>query len=120
MAKKILWVSRHDLTEEQLSDLKRIYGDDLSVTKMDKTIKSVEDILNEANDFDVLAVVLPIDLIADLFGKTDKEIITSKSERVLLETTVYNLSTQKQEAQYKFVHKCWNRYKEVKILMEQL
>ena len=25
--KKILWVSRHQMTEEQLDDLKRIYGD---------------------------------------------------------------------------------------------
>lgn len=120
MAKKILWLSRHDMTEEQVSDLKRIYGDDTEVTKVDKTIKTADDILDGTDAFDIFAVVLPIDLIADLFAKTNKEIITAKSERVRTNETVFNPATQKNEPQFKFVHKCWQRYKTVKIEMEQL
>lgn len=120
MTKKVLWLSRHDMTTEQLTDLKRIYGNDVKVTKLNKTIKTADDILDGTDDFDVFAVVLPIDLIADLFSKTDKEIITAKSERVRTDETVFNPATNKDEPQFKFVHKCWNRYKTVKIEIEQL
>lgn len=120
MAKKILWLSRHDMTKEQMADLKRIYGD-VEVEKLDKTIKTADDILDTADGFDVLAVVLPIDLIAELFAKTDKEIITAKSERVrCTNETVFNPATNKEEPQFKFVHRGWSRYKTVKIEMEQL
>lgn len=120
MAKKILWVSRHDLTAMQMDDLRRIYGEDVETKKLDKTIKTADEVLSEADGFDVLAVVLPIDLVADLFSKTNKDIITAKSERVRLDTTVFNPATNKEEVQYQFVHKAWNKYKEVKIEMEQL
>ena len=119
MAKKILWLSRHDMTDEQVNDLKRIYGE-VEITKLDKTIKTAEDILDGADNFDIFAVVLPIDLVADLFSKTDKEIITAKSERVRLDNTVFNPATQKEEPQYKFKHVGWDKYKDVKIEMERL
>lgn len=52
MTTKVLWVSRHEMTSEQLADLRRIYGN-VSVTKLDKTIQSAEDILEVGDAFDV-------------------------------------------------------------------
>ena len=65
--KKILWISRHEMTIEQLDDLKRIYGE-ISITKVDKTIADVKEI-EKYKDYDVIAVVLPINIIAELVSK---------------------------------------------------
>lgn len=118
--KRVMWFSRHDMTQEQVEDLKRIYGADTEIVKVDKTIKTADDILDGSDDFDVFAVVLPIDLIADLYSNTNKPIITAKSERTATGTTVFNPATNREEQQFKFVHKHWELYKEVKLVTEIL
>lgn len=35
---KILWVSRHELSNEQLTDLERIYGDDVEIVKFQDNV----------------------------------------------------------------------------------
>ena len=63
--KKILWVSRHQMTEEQLDDLKRIYGE-FELVKFDQTVSNVKEIIEAGKNCDILAVVLPPALLADL------------------------------------------------------
>jgi hypothetical protein len=37
---KILWLSRHDMTNEQITDLKRIYGEDIEIKHHTDTVNS--------------------------------------------------------------------------------
>lgn len=54
--KKILWVSRHKMTSEQIADLESVYGD-IQTEILDSTIEDVKKIAE--TDADVYAVVLP-------------------------------------------------------------
>lgn len=109
--KKVLWVSRHEMTAEQLNDLKRIYGE-VTVEKLDATVKRAEEIT--AIPADIYAVVLPTDMIADLLHKTTNPVISAVSERVK-EGTVLNPATGKEEAQYVFRHVAWKQFVRIEI-----
>lgn len=70
--KKILWVSRHQMTEGQLDDLKRIYGE-FELVKFDQTVSNVKEIIEAGKNCDILAVVLPPALLADLVNPRNNE-----------------------------------------------
>ena len=56
---KVAWISRHDMTEDQIADLRRIYGNNIVVEKHDITASSYRDVLEASKDADIIAVVLP-------------------------------------------------------------
>lgn len=67
---KILWLSRHQLTAEQLADLKRIYGE-ISIKSFDQTVSSWKDVVEVGKDCDVLALDSSVFLILDLIENVD-------------------------------------------------
>jgi len=77
--KKILWLSRHSLTADQLSDLKRIYKE-IEIVHVAETISDFSKISDKIAQADVLAVALPIDLQAQLLKIVgDKPVIVSRA-----------------------------------------
>lgn len=114
---KILWVSRHELTNEQLEDLHRIYGD-FELMQLDKTIKDIKEILQIKAD--VYAVVLPINLLIKLKNSTTSDIIQSVSERIVTENKILNPATNVYEPQYMFKHLYWEKIIKAEIQTEQL
>lgn len=98
--KKILFLSRHIMTEDQKEDLTRIYGEH-TIEQIDKTVESAEEIISLCQDCDVLAAVLPISLYAELFRiKPDRlEVIFARSKRIYSE----------EEKSYQFVFDGWLR-----------
>ncbi|MBQ8749664.1 MAG: hypothetical protein IJZ29_04290 [Clostridia bacterium] len=78
--KKILWLSRHQMTEEQIGSLKEKYGE-VEVVQHDEQVNSASEILPLINEVDILAVVLPIDMVGNLLKLTDKPIIYAKNGR---------------------------------------
>ncbi len=117
--KKVLWISRHEMTTEQLDDLKRIYGE-ISITKVDKTIADVKEI-EKYKDYDVIAVVLPINIIAELVSKKlNAQIIQPVAERIMSNEEVLNLATGEYEKAYIFKHKYWQRIISIEIKTEIL
>lgn len=114
---QILWVSRHSMTEEQINDLNRIYGDN-EIIQMDETVKNVEQILSYNSD--VYAVVLPIDFIADLCSNTSKDVIRPISKRVKTNGEIINPATGKMETEYIYKHEGWQKIKQIKIETEML
>ena len=55
--KKVLWLSRHEMTKEQLEAL-----GDVSVTQIPYRIGSAYELVEEINDADIIALVAPINL----------------------------------------------------------
>lgn len=106
---KILWVSRHTLTKEQISDLQRIYGE-ISIDQFDATISDVSEI-TEQGYYDVYAVVLTAELISDLMKIIPQgtQVIQAVSERVATGNTLTNPATGEEEKEYEFRHVCWRR-----------
>ena len=107
--KKILWLSRHEFTKEQFEALVKIYGE-VDITQLNKTISTAEELKPQIEEFDVLAVVLPVELVADLMKITEKPIIFAVNDRILDETG--------EKVIFKF--KCWKQYKKVEIEVEEL
>ncbi len=104
--KKILWVSRHTMVNEQYDDLKRIYGE-VEVIQYDKTVNDVKEILR--NDIEVYAIVLPLNLIFDLRKYTKAEIIQPVSGRVSTGKTIFNNASGKYESEYIYKHLYWQK-----------
>ena len=118
---KVLWLSRHTLTKEQLDDLKRIYGD-IEIKTVDKTVNSWMDVVEAGSDCDILAVVLPPSILADLTNprNNSKPVIRAKANRIPTGKTVLNPSSGKEEVEYMFQHAGWERVVKIEIVTESL
>lgn len=83
----ILWISRHALSTEQLDDLRRIYGE-IAVTQHADNVARVANLHSEIAAADVIAAVLPINLLADLLRAAgDKPVIRARMRRTLVPAT---------------------------------
>jgi len=119
--KKILWVSRHEMTKGQVDDLRRIYGE-FELVKFDQTVSNIKEILEAGKECDILAVVLPPALLADLVNPRNNErpVIRAVANRVETGNEVLNPATGKKELEYKFVHVAWERVLKIEIITEKL
>ena len=117
---KILWLSRHSLTADQIADLTRIYGD-VEVKPYDATVSSWKDVAQIGKDCDILAVVLPA-ILADLVNPRNnvKPVIRAKANRIATGNTVVNPATGKEEAEYRFEHAGWERIIKIEVVVEAL
>lgn len=118
---RVLWVSRHTMTQEQSADLKRIYGD-VEVKQFAENIESAKQVTELGADCDVLAVVLPPAFLADLTNPrvNQKPVIRAIANRVATGKTVVNPATGKEEPEMKFEHAGWERVIKVEIITEKL
>ena len=65
--KKVLWISRHEMTPEQRSDLDRITGGaELLLWK--ETVTDIAKLLPLLQQADAVAAVLPPELLAELLA----------------------------------------------------
>jgi len=118
---KILWLSRHSLTNESIEDLKRIYGEMLEIFPYTNSVLSSEEIIEIGKDCDILAVVLPPAILKDLVDsrKNTKPIIRAKANRV--ETGWMIISpTGEEEKEFKFVHAGWEQILKFEIITKEL
>lgn len=84
---KILWLSRHELTQDQKDGLTRVFPDsDISITKLDQTIneETIKKLVETDND--AFAVVLPVKMLSLFFFhlKPHQKLIVPLSKRVLV------------------------------------
>lgn len=133
MTKKILWFSRHKMSEPQFQDLKRIFGD-VEITQVNGTaanvyapfegkvaepgegIESDSILLGEVKplkdlikDFDEVAAVLPIGLVQQILPFTKGRLLTAITKRELSE-----------DGKATFVFDGWDEITEVKIVTNRL
>lgn len=119
---KILWLSRHNMTNEQITDLKRIYGDDIEIKHHTDTVNSWKDVVEVGSDCNVLAVVLPPAILADLVNPRNnmKPVIRAIANRVETGNTIVNPATGKEEKEFKFVHAGWEKIIKIEVITERL
>ena len=70
--KKVLWISRHTMTEPQLHDLTRVLGDTVQVLPYTQTVKQVDVLRPLIEQADAVAAVLPVELLAELVALADE------------------------------------------------
>ena len=119
---KVLWFSRHTMTTEQLADLKRIYGDSIEIKQVSESASSFRDVLAAGEDCQVLAVVLPPAMLADLTNPRNnvKPVIRAIANRVPTGNTVVNPATQKEEPEFKFEHAGWEEVVKIEVVTKRL
>ncbi len=138
-SKKVLWFSRHNMSTEQLTDLKRILGENITVEKLvveKLTNVHVPFVNTNGNEFiplkhlvnmyDEFAAVLPIGLQQQILGfDTDKDgnknyylpakrFLMAQNDRVLVK------QPDGSESKVKFVFAGWDAITEIVIKKERL
>ena len=118
---RILWVSRHELSNEQLTDLERIYGD-VEIVKFQDTVESAKQLVEVGEDCEVFAVVLPPALLADLISPriNQKPVIRSVMERVPTGNMNVNPVTGMEEMEMAMHFVAWEQVDELRIVTHRL
>lgn len=81
--KKVLWFSRHEMSNEQLSDLERIFGQ-VEINQVNKTVQTAFELKEEIEAADVVAIVAPINMQQQFLKLAgNRPVITATSERIL-------------------------------------
>lgn len=81
---KVLWFSRHIMSKEQVEALMARLGN-TEIAQLSKSIQSAQDIAQEIEAHDIIAVVAPPQLLAGILKIAgDKPVITAKMERTVL------------------------------------
>ena len=103
---RILWFSRHDMTEAQREALDFLIDlgyDDIVITQINKTISSAYEIADEIENFDILAVVAPPALQQQFIKVAEgRPVITALNDRVLVPA-----EDGEQKAEFHFVKWEW-------------
>ena len=81
---KVLWFSRHLMQVAQMQARTHKLGD-VDITQVNKSIQSAQDIAQEIEAHDIIAVVAPPNLLAGILRIAgDKPVITAKMGRTIL------------------------------------
>ena len=106
---KVLWFSRHDLTDAQFSDLVEIYGE-IEVVQINRTINSAYEIKAEIEESNVVAIVAPLNLQDQFLKLADKRpVLICRNHRI-----------PQEDGTMEFVHGGWSQLKKVEIIIEEL
>ena len=118
---RVLWFSRHNLTNDQLADLKRIFGE-VAINHVSANAADVNDIIEAGKEDDVLAVVLPPALLAQLTNPriNTKPVIRAIANREPTGKKIINPATGREEDEFMFVHDGWERVLKVEVVSERL
>ena len=110
---KVLWFSRHKMTQPQFDALKNKCGSDLEINQVDRTINSAYELTEEIESADVVAIVAPLNLQAQFVKLAgDKPVITAVSERVLTP------DPDGGETKAEFVFLRWDRIRKIEVVTE--
>lgn len=113
--KKVLWVSRHEMTEHQFADLQRVLADEVTLCYWKETVQKAEDLLPAMEEADVIAVVLPLHLLSEVLKLANgKMVLQSVTERTLTDIELI-LEDGRKERDVRFEHKHWEQILKVEV-----
>lgn len=107
--KRVLWVSRHEMTRDQRADLERALGGPVELIPWRDTVADAAQLLPALEGTDAAAVVLPVELLAQLLPLAgERPVLTAASGR---EATgrVHTLPDGRREPEFAFVHRGWRQ-----------
>lgn len=106
--KKVLWFSRHAMTEEQRAALGEV-----EILQINRTINTAFELENEIKEVDIVAIVAPINLQQQFLKLAgDKPVIMAVNDRVL----VPDPEGGEDKVQFKFVK--WERLIKIEVVKE--
>lgn len=114
-SRRVLWVSRHSMTEDQRQDLERIMGGPVELDTWSDTVQDVEELRPRLRGADAVAAVLPTEKLADLLMIAGKRpVLQAESARV--PTGRWTIQPGGAvEREFAFIHQGWKQILEVRI-----
>lgn len=107
--KKVLWISRHQMTPEQLRDLERIAGGQVELNQYGESVMDIRELAPLLHGVDLIAAVLPTHLLAQLLRLADGiPVLQAVSERRAT-GRLLALPDGRREREYAFVHAYWQQ-----------
>jgi len=118
--KEVLWISRHEMTAEQLRELARVLGGPVRLRPYRDTVTDVSLLRDAVAAADAVAAVLPAELLAELLALAgDTPVLLSDARRVPTGRTV--LSPEgKGEPEFAFRHDGWKRLLRLEVETRRL
>ena len=103
--KKVLWFSRHEMTESQRAAL-----GDCEIIQVNKTIKAAKELESEIATCDIIAIVAPLDLASQFIKLAgDKPVIAAVNDRVFVKQP-----NGEYKAEFRFVK--WERLIKIDVV----
>lgn len=110
--KKVLWISRHHLTGEQMTGLEAVCGGDFALRWWQDNVEDVAELGKAVAEADVVAAVLPLELLAELVAMAaPRPVVIAKAKRVLV-------PTEEGEPLVRFTHDGWQQVKRLELKLE--
>ena len=104
--KKVLWFSRHEMTEAQRKALGEV-----EINQIDRTIRRADELKQEIDESDIIAIVAPIELQSQFLALAKgKPVIMAVNERIFVPQP--DGSTANMEFQFKK----WERLLKIEIV----
>ena len=121
--KTVLWISRHEMTDEQFRDLERVMEDEVQLIQWSSTIAdagALRGAYSSLGHIDAVAAVLPLGLLCELrklAGSTP--VLISVSERKAT-GRITDLPDGRKEPEVAFAHICWEQVLKIEIQTRRL
>lgn len=118
--KTILWISRHEMTGQQIADLERIAGEPIDLLCYKGTVYQIDSLIPMIERADMIAAVFPPMLLAKLVKLANgKPVLQAVSKRV--PTGRYTvLPDGRKEQEFTFVHVCWQQVIKLEYEVKQM
>ena len=114
-ARRVLWISRHTMAEDQRADLERALGGPVELTAWTDTVTDLEDLRPLVERSDAVAAVLPTEKLAELLAMAgERPVLQARSAR----TPTGRWITQPggaREREFAFAHRGWQQLLEVRV-----
>lgn len=118
--KRVLWISRHPMTQAQLTDLERAMSGPVRLVAWTDTVENVEDLLPALEEVDAAAAVLPTELLARLLELAgEKPVLLAQAGRIFTGRWLTRPDGRR-ERETAYVHQGWKRLLELRVRTEIL
>lgn len=107
--KRVLWISRHQMTPEQWADLEMAMGDDVELTCWPDTVEDLTALRPLIERSNAVAAVLPVELLSELIKLAGtRPVLQAVSGRQPTGRTL-TLPDGREEPEFVFAHRCWRQ-----------
>ena len=107
--KRVLWVSRHEMSADQFQDLEHVLGGSVELIRWENTVTDLSELESILPDIDAIAVVLPPELLSGILRIANgKPVLRSVAGREATGKMI-TLSDGRQEPEFAFIHKGWEQ-----------
>lgn len=118
--KRVLWISRHQMTEEQRSDLERVMGEEVELHTWAETVTDLADLRPELERADAVAAVLPVEGLAGLMKIAGKRPVLQSAAIRTPTGRILTLPDGRKEPEFTFAHGGWRQILRLELEIKEL